>query len=129
MLWEDTELSFWMFARDEIPQDILDGSPEPESWNSPIARWTDQSCDIQNSFRDMQSMPPPPSPCRFPLNATLRIVFIVVINITICGDWAGPAYDNGGFQGTCTDAVADPSNYDSKGLSPPPVVVLLNIAP
>jgi hypothetical protein len=37
----------------------------------------------------------------------------VVINITICGDWAGAAYNSGGFPGTCADAVADPSNYDS----------------
>lgn len=42
----------------------------------------------------------------------------MVINITICGDWAGPAYDNGGFPGTCADAVADPSNYDSTTFSP-----------
>ncbi|KAF9787254.1 glycoside hydrolase family 16 protein [Thelephora terrestris] len=90
-LWDETELSFWMFARDKIPQDILDGSPDPGSWGTPIASWTNQSCDIQNAFRDMQ----------------------LVINITICGDWAGAAYDSGGFPGTCADAVADPSNYDN----------------
>lgn len=91
MLWDDNELSFWMFSRDKIPQDILDGCPDPGSWGTPVANWNNQSCDIQNAFRDMQ----------------------LVINITICGDWAGSAYDGGGFPGTCADAVADPSNYDN----------------
>lgn len=56
MLWEETELSFWMFPRDEIPQDIQDGCPDPDGWGTPIARWTNQSCDIQNAFHDMQCM-------------------------------------------------------------------------
>lgn len=59
MLWDETELSFWMFPRDEIPQDIQDRSPDPDSWGTPIARWTDQSCDIQNAFQDMQCMTRP----------------------------------------------------------------------
>lgn len=58
-LWDDTQLSFWRFARAEIPQDIRDGSPNPDSWGTPIAHWTDQSCDIGNAFRDMQRMSRP----------------------------------------------------------------------
>ena len=54
MLWDDNELSFWMFSRDKIPQDILDGCPDPGSWGTPVANWNNQSCDIQNAFRDMQ---------------------------------------------------------------------------
>ena len=42
----------------------------------------------------------------------------MVINITICGDWAGSAYNSGGFPGTCADAVADPSNYNSATVLP-----------
>jgi len=64
MLWDKTQLSFWRFARTEIPQDIHNGTPNPDSWGSPIARWTDESCDIENAFRDMQrtSRPFSPSP-------------------------------------------------------------------
>ena len=54
MLWDSTQLSFWRFARDEIPQDIHDENPDPDSWGTPIAHWTDESCDIENAFRDMQ---------------------------------------------------------------------------
>jgi len=56
MLWDQTRLSFWRFERCEIPQDIHDGRPNPDSWGTPIALWTDESCDIENSFRDMQSL-------------------------------------------------------------------------
>jgi len=58
MLWDETELSFWRFSRDEIPTDIHDSHPDPDSWGTPIARWTDETCDIGNAFRDMQSRSP-----------------------------------------------------------------------
>lgn len=56
MLWDETQLSFWRFARGEVPQDIQDECPDPDSWGTPVAHWTDESCDIQNAFRDMQRM-------------------------------------------------------------------------
>jgi len=59
MLWDDTQLIFWRFARDEIPQDIEDGCPDPDSWGTPVARWTGDSCDIGKSFQDMQRMSHP----------------------------------------------------------------------
>ena len=57
MLWDDTQLSFWRFARNKIPQDIKDGAPNPDGWGTPVARWTNQSCDIQNAFQNMQCTP------------------------------------------------------------------------
>lgn len=113
MLWDETELSFWMFSREEIPQDIQDRCPDPDGWGTPVARWTDQSCDIQNAFRDMQRMPRLFLSLGCDVENPFVLSPLVVINITICGDWAGSAYDNGGFPGTCADAVANPSNYDS----------------
>ena len=56
LLWDATQLSFWRFARDEIPQDIYDGCPNPDGWGTPVAQWTNDSCDIKNAFRDMQRM-------------------------------------------------------------------------
>ena len=44
---------------------------------------------------------------------TSSFLFSVATNIITCGDWpAGPVNDND-FPGTYTDAVADPSNYDT----------------
>ena len=59
MLWDDTQLSVWMFSRANVPGDINDGSPDPSGWGTPVARWTTQSCDIQNAFRNVQSMARP----------------------------------------------------------------------
>jgi hypothetical protein len=37
---------------------------------------------------------------------------LVVINISICGDWAGAVFNSDGSTGSCSDAVSDPSNYN-----------------
>lgn len=55
MLWDDSQITIWRFARGKIPQDVRNGRPNPDSWGTPIAHWADESCDIPNAFRDMQS--------------------------------------------------------------------------
>jgi hypothetical protein len=87
MLWDDSQISVWRFDRNQIPQDIQNGNPNPDTWGVPIAFWSSQSCDITNAFRDHR----------------------MVINISICGDWAGSAYNGGG---SCSDAVSNAANYD-----------------
>lgn len=47
------------------------------------------SCDIASHFQD----------------------HVLTIDTTICGDWAGSAYESSGCPGTCADAVADPKNF------------------
>jgi hypothetical protein len=42
------------------------------------------------------------------------VPLLVVINISICGDWAGAAYSGGG---SCSDAVSNASNYDGVSIS------------
>jgi len=39
----------------------------------------------------------------------------VVINISICGDWAGSVF-SGSYGGTCADAVANSTNFDCTSL-------------
>ncbi|KAF9649984.1 glycoside hydrolase family 16 protein [Thelephora ganbajun] len=91
MLWDNTQLTFWRFERNHIPQDIQDGNPDPETWGIPVAYWSDKSCDIAKAFRDHS----------------------IIINISICGDWAGAAYNNEHHPTSCSDAVANATNYDS----------------
>jgi hypothetical protein len=88
-LWDDTQISIWRFQRDQIPQDIQDGNPDPGSWGTPVALWSNDSCNIAASFKDLS----------------------LVINITLCGDWAGADFNNGNYGGTCADAVANNTNY------------------
>lgn len=89
-LWDDSQIVIWRFERDQIPQDIQDGDPNPDNWGTPVALWTDSSCNIAASFKDLS----------------------LVINITLCGDWAGADFNNGNYGGTCTDAVANNANYE-----------------
>lgn len=89
LLWDNTQVSMWRFPRSSIPQDINAGNPDPTQWGIPMGYWSNSTCDIGNHFVNQH----------------------FILDITICGDWAGSAYDSLGL-GSCTDAVANASNYD-----------------
>jgi len=88
-LWDSTQVSIWRFPRNAIPQDITDGTPDPSNWGVPIAYWSGDSCDLSTHFRD----------------------HTIVIDTTICGGWASSAYSAAGHSGSCSDAVANATNY------------------
>lgn len=89
----------WMFTRSSIPSDVptLENAspsttPDPSAWGTPLADFPNLECDIGKHFRNMS----------------------VVINISLCGDWAGRSevFTAGGLcSGTCSDFVAQ--NADS----------------
>lgn len=56
MLWDATTIAIWRFERTQIPQDIQNGDPNPEAWGTPVALWSEDSCDIAASFRDLSRM-------------------------------------------------------------------------
>ena len=56
MLWDNTTISIWRFERTQIPQDIQNGNPDPDTWGTPTALWADDSCNIAASFRDLSRM-------------------------------------------------------------------------
>lgn len=37
MKWDSDGISVFYFARDSIPTDITDGSPEPSGWGTPVS--------------------------------------------------------------------------------------------
>jgi hypothetical protein len=89
MLWDSNGIAVWHFERSAIPADIGSGNPDPTSWPTPTAFWSSNGCDMASHFYDQQ----------------------IVLDITLCGDWAGAVYGDSGCPGTCADAVADPSNF------------------
>lgn len=100
-LWDQSGIKIWHFARNEIPQDIqaisdygaaTTGSPNPDSWGTPVAFWSPDTCDMGSHFHDHS----------------------LVFDTTLCGDWAGATYSSSGCPGTCEQAVADPSNFKSE---------------
>jgi hypothetical protein len=54
MLWDITQISVWRFERNQIPRDIQNGNPDPDTWGTPAALWSDESCDIAASFSGLQ---------------------------------------------------------------------------
>ncbi|KAJ3759793.1 putative glycoside hydrolase family 16 protein [Lentinula raphanica] len=86
-LWDDTGIKIWHFSRDNIPADITSKSPDPSTWGNPVSFLpSGDSCNVSDHFKD----------------------HTLIINITLCGQWAGATFSCGG---TCQSAVMDPSNF------------------
>ena len=83
-------ISVWFFDRDAIPADVKDQSPDPSGWGTPTAFFPNTNCDIASHFLAQN----------------------LIFDITICGDWAGSAYESSGCPGTCSEAVANKTNFD-----------------
>ncbi|KAJ5614713.1 endo-1-3(4)-beta-glucanase [Penicillium herquei] len=87
----------WMFARDDIPNDISNSSttPDPSTWGEALADFPSTNCNITSHFKNQS----------------------IIANIDICGDLAGSStyytdlYD---CPGTCTEwAAENGSNFTS----------------
>lgn len=86
-------VSVWFFPRPSVPDNLQNSSmiPDPSTWGTPSAHFSNTTCSIADFFGDQQ----------------------LVIDITLCGDWAGNSYVfSETCTGTCTDLVTTPSNYD-----------------
>lgn len=88
-LWDSNGISVWRFERNEIPSDIQARTPNPSTWKAPVAYFSASSCDISKFIFEHK----------------------LVLDITVCGDWAGSSFGQSGCPGTCADMVADPSKY------------------
>ena len=91
--WDSQGIMVWFFPRGSVPSDITNGNPDPSSWGQPVANFpNNDSCDTSARFHDHN----------------------LVIDTTLCGDWAGAAFGNDGCPGSCADFVADPANFKCK---------------
>ncbi|KAG8974759.1 hypothetical protein FRC05_006919 [Tulasnella sp. 425] len=91
-LLDSNGVAVWFFPRDSIPDDLSSQSPQPSTWGSPKAFWSSSTCPTKSFFGAQR----------------------IVINTTLCGDWAGSAYSSDPTcPGTCAERVADPSNFDT----------------
>jgi hypothetical protein len=91
--WEQEGIKIWHFSRSSIPNDITSGSPDPSNWPPPVAFLSNAQCDMASHF----------------------FVHSLVIDTTLCGDWAGNSnvYASSGCPGTCAQAVSQASNFQS----------------
>ncbi|KAI9508757.1 glycoside hydrolase family 16 protein [Russula earlei] len=89
MKWDQDGISVWSFYRVAIPEDILQGIPNPANWPNPTATLEPAGCNILNYFQNHS----------------------IIFDITFCGDWAGNSYATSGCPGTCPDRLMNPANF------------------
>ncbi|KAI1776410.1 glycoside hydrolase family 16 protein [Hypoxylon cercidicola] len=85
MEWRNEGIRIWSFGRDGIPTDITAKNPDPSTWGEAAADFPDTNCDIGSHFRNQS----------------------IIINIDLCGQWAGNVYASSGCPSNCTDYVAN----------------------
>ncbi|KAF2254883.1 glycoside hydrolase family 16 protein [Trematosphaeria pertusa] len=78
-LWTSSAIKVWYFAARDVPANIRNGNPDPNSWGQPIANYA--GCDFDSKFGNMN----------------------IIFDITFCGDWAGQVW------GSSSCASANPS--------------------
>ena len=72
--WRDAGIRVWQFSRENIPIDITNKAPTPNSWGTAAADFPDTDCNIGSHFKNNS----------------------IIINIDLCGDLIYGSYDKSG---------------------------------
>ncbi|KAF8342350.1 concanavalin A-like lectin/glucanase domain-containing protein [Cantharellus anzutake] len=93
MEWSNRGIRIWNFPRNHVPFDLKAQKPVPALWSSAYlkAAWTSTACPPSKYFRQHS----------------------IVIDTTLCGDWAGTTYTSAGCPGTCTQQIMTAGNFDN----------------
>ncbi|KAH6892832.1 family 16 glycosyl hydrolase [Coprinopsis sp. MPI-PUGE-AT-0042] len=89
-----SHIKVWFWSRNDptVPSEIKDWKPyvKPDEWGTPSAFFPSTSCNISKHFNEHN----------------------IIINLTLCGDWAGQTYGQTSCPGTCVDRVNnDPASF------------------
>jgi len=90
VLWDSDVIKIWRFPPKEVPSDLKNQVPDPDSWDDSYLRaqlGDSSKCDVGEHFTQHS----------------------ITFDITLCGDWAGTVYPGG--KGACASAVKDLSNF------------------
>lgn len=90
--WDATGITVWRFFRGSIPDDITAKTPDPSKWGKPVAQFPSTECDMASHF----------------------FQHYLVMDTTLCGQWAGSVYKDSGCPLTCAEFVAEPTNFISE---------------
>ena len=86
--WTADGVSVWLFPRDQLPDDLANGRPNPSTWKQkPLAKFSGSGCDFTTAFQ--------------PQN--------LIINIDLCGQWAGKTFPTPGNWTDCNAYVTGSS--------------------
>ncbi|KAJ2901286.1 putative glycoside hydrolase family 16 protein [Zalerion maritima] len=88
MEWTSESITVWYFPRDSIPDGVLDtDTPDTSNFGTPAAQFIGgDGCIIDDHFMN----------------------HVIVINLTLCGDWAGKVWDE---DSTCTAKASTCNEY------------------
>ncbi|KAF9003020.1 concanavalin A-like lectin/glucanase domain-containing protein [Cyathus striatus] len=91
-----TYIKVWFWARNDgsVPAEVKNGAStvNPDNWGVPAAYFPNTSCDFPSHFSAHN----------------------IIINLTLCGDWAGSVYSQSGCPSTCVDFVNNnPSSFSN----------------
>jgi hypothetical protein len=89
MVWDEVGIRTYHFPRNQIPPDLSAKRPNPSTWPVPQAFWSSETCDVDSFFEEHE----------------------IVINTTLCGDFASAVYSSDGCPDTCAKHVEDPNNF------------------
>ncbi|MCJ1246138.1 hypothetical protein MMC30_003343 [Trapelia coarctata] len=84
-LWTNSAIQIWYWARNNIPADVANGTPDPSGWGTPAADFA--GCAFDTYFKNMQ----------------------IIFDTTFCGAWAGAVWPQsycGTVDSSCVDYVA-----------------------
>lgn len=92
MNWDGRGIQMWFWTRDSVPDSIKNESPDPYNGDlgQPMAYYPASSCDPREFFGEQN----------------------LVLDITLCGLWAGEEYNAEHGENACANLVPDPTNYD-----------------
>ena len=82
---ESDGINVWYFPRNAIPADIQAEKPDPSSWGTPQATLSNSKCDIASNFVD----------------------HTLVLDTTLCGDWAAAVWTASGVPGQDQSALVE----------------------
>jgi len=84
-------IGVWFWPRSDIPSDITDNEPVPNSWGKPFGRWQLGSSCPASHFQNLS----------------------LIFDLTFCGQWAGSVFESDcPGKGTCIDFVQNnPSQF------------------
>ncbi|KAI0953730.1 hypothetical protein AcW1_007877 [Taiwanofungus camphoratus] len=80
-------ISIWFWARFDkgVPSEVSGGAKavNPSQWGTPIANFPNTDCDLASQFKDNN----------------------IIVDLTLCGNWAGERFNAAGCPGNCVDYV------------------------
>ena len=92
-LWTSSAIKVWYFAARDVPANIRNNNPDPNSWGTPIANFA--GCNFDEKFGSMNIV----STC--PLaKENGKLTWHEIFDITFCGDWAGAVWGSSSCAGS-----------------------------